>query len=104
MGGYPGVNGLDARGEAVVDAHRTTEGYLGAASPKPLTLAPGAEASALLEGNNGATSGGPPCPTYVALAVTPPGETHSVRLQSHYPICYPVVHPLVAGAAGGARG
>ncbi len=104
LGGYPGVDGLTANSRAVVHAERTPSGYLGGASSSgAITLRTGQSASTLFEGQNGASAGGPPCPQYQSLVVTPPGETHSVRLPSHYPICYPQVHPVVPGTSGGTH-
>ncbi len=81
--GYPGVDGVATSGSGGVQARRAPSGYLGGISTagpeSTVSLDNGQTASALLEGLTGPTSGGPPCPAYSSLVVTPPNDTHSVR-------------------------
>lgn len=104
--GYPSVDGLAANGLVVVRARQTAAGYLGGirsgSAPPTVALKTGQTASALLEGLTGPTAGGAACPSYAALLVTPPHQTHSVRLQVSYTLCYPQVHPVLPGTTGGA--
>lgn len=101
--GYPGVDGLNRGGHAVISARRTPRGYLGGLGQgvpeKAVTLARGQTASAILEGLN-APLPSAPCRRYSSLEVTPPGETHSVRLASASGLCYPQIHPVVPGLTG----
>ena len=103
--GYPGVAGLDAEGNQVVQATRTPSGYLGgltpgATTPAAVDVAPGQVASALVEGTD-VPVGTAPCPQYPALLVTPPGATESVRVRATLPGCSPIeVHPVVPGSSG----
>jgi hypothetical protein len=99
LDGYPGIDGL-AGGQAVVHAQRTARGYLGAASPTRVVLAPGQTASALFEGLQGAVPGHP-CPTYTELAVTPPNDRPSVTLALPQRLCSPQIHAVAAGTQGG---
>lgn len=103
MKAYPGVDGTDASGRAVVHATRTPRGYLGGpGQTKVVTVQRGAFASALLEGTTGPVDDHS-CPQYVALLVTPPNETHSVRLPVRGAFCQPTIHPVVAGTTGGSN-
>ena len=102
MGGYPGVAGLDAAGHQVAQAQRTPHGFLqgglppGQTAPPVIDLAPGQTASASIESINGNGD----CPSHVALLVTPPGETHAVRVDIHIYPCMLEVHPVVPGPNG----
>lgn len=99
MYGYPGVDGLTARGTTVVHASRSRYGYLGGTRTiTTVTLATGKTASAFFEGLNFAVTG-KPCPKFAQLAVTPPNNTQSVRLKAT-PVCYPTIHPVVPGSSG----
>src|SRR2546423_8148786 len=85
MRGYPGVAGLDANGNQVAQARRTLRGYLGGLQQPINTiptvrLAPGATASAFVEGTNVPPGNATSCTEYKGLLVTPPDETHPVRL------------------------
>jgi hypothetical protein len=104
--GYPSVVGLAANGLVVVRARQTAAGYLGGLSsgsvPPTVELKTGQTASALLEGLTGPTAGGAACPSYAALLVTPPHQTHAARLQASYSLCYPQVHPVLFSTTGGA--
>lgn len=105
--GYPGIDGIDADGNVTAPARRTPNGYLGGpdtpGEPAAVDLAPGQTASALLEGSSGPLAGEPACPHYEALLVTPPDETHSVRLSTEYSLCDLEVHPVVSGGTGDAN-
>lgn len=106
--GYPGVAGLDAAGHQVVQARRTSSGYLGglqtgADRPPTVDLAPGQTASAFVEGTDVPYGTPPPpsCPRYAGLLVTPPTATQSVRLAMTLPGCSGLeVHPVLAGSTG----
>lgn len=101
--GYPGVDGLDRHGRAVVSARRTLRGYLGGLAQgvpeKAVTLSSGQTASAILEGLD-APLPSALCRHYTSLLITPPGETHSVRFEAGHSICYPQIHPVVPGMSG----
>jgi hypothetical protein len=101
--GYPGVAALDGDAHQVAQARRTLSGYLGgtrAAKPPLVRLGAGAAASAMVEavafGANGAS-----CAAYAGLLVTPPDETHSVRVNWGNDGCSDLqVHPVVPGTTG----
>jgi hypothetical protein len=101
--GYPGVAALDSTGKQIEQAKRTPAGYLGgvASGKTPLVnLAPGGTASATVEalatGPNGES-----CTGYAGLLVTPPDETHSVRLDWGSDGCSSLqIHPVVPGTSG----
>jgi hypothetical protein len=103
--GYPGVAGLDAHGKQVIQAERTTQGYvraLPAGQPIPVvTLAPGQAASATVEGDDVTRGTETSCPTYPSLLVTPPNTTTSIVVKLEMAGCVPVqVHPVVPGTTG----
>jgi Domain of unknown function (DUF4232) len=104
MHGYPGVAGLDGRGTQIEQARRTTSGYLGgltsgAAAPT-VDLAPGHTASAMVEAMAFRPDGSA-CTAYAGLLVTPPDETHSVRLGWTGDGCASLeIHPVVPGRTG----
>jgi len=103
ISGYPGVDSADSSGHAVVEARRTRSGYLGgqrnSGPPAVIYLGPKELASALVEGTFGPSASS--CGSFVALVVTPPGETHSVTLSVSLPTCSRIqVHPVVAGPTG----
>jgi Protein of unknown function (DUF4232) len=114
MGGYPGVAALNARGNQVAQAVRHPTGMIGGlpndSSPIPVvTLAPGQTASAEIEGSDLPPGTATTCVGYPAFLVTPPGETHSVRVAvptvnnsyGGFPGCYPIsVNPVVSGDTG----
>ncbi len=109
--GYPGLDGVNSDGVVVVSAQRTPNGMLGGL-PNGVTAEPnvdlttGQTASAIFEGIDGPVASLGPCAQYTVLVITPPNETHSVRIASPDPtdpICYPQVHPVVAGSTGGAN-
>jgi hypothetical protein len=103
MQGYPGVAALDGSGNQVAQATRTLHGYLGGVAsgqPPRVNLAPGQSASATVE----ALASGPngdSCTAYAGLLVTPPDETHSVRLTWDSDGCSDLqIHPVVPGTSG----
>jgi hypothetical protein len=113
--GYPGVAGLNATGQQVVQATRTLSGYLGglwngATTPPRVSLSPGQTASAIVEGTDNPIGTATSCPYYVNLLVTPPNLTNSVRVSvfglgapptSGLPGCSTIeVHPVVPGSRG----
>jgi Protein of unknown function (DUF4232) len=114
MGGYPGVAALNAQGNQVAQAVRHPTGMMGGlpndSSPIPVvTLAPGQMASAEIEGSDLPPGTATTCVGYPAFLVTPPGETHSVRVAvptvnnsfGGFPGCYPIsVNPVVPGVTG----
>lgn len=115
LSGYPGVAGLDANGNQVVQAQRTVSGYLGGlqvgANPPSVSLAPGDTASAIVEGTDDPVGTATTCPYYSALLVTPPNLTKSARVTvtglgsnpSGLAGCSPIeVHPVASGSGGGA--
>jgi hypothetical protein len=113
--GYPGVAGLNASGQQVVQAIRTPSGYLGglwnnATTPPRVSLNPGQTASAIVEGTDNPIGTATSCPSYTHLLVTPPNLTNSVRVSvsglgspptSGLPGCSVIeVHPVVPGSIG----
>jgi hypothetical protein len=114
MSGYPGVAALDAQGNQAAQAVRHETGMMGGlpndSSPILLvTLAPGQMASAEIEGTDIPPGTATTCVGYPSFLVTPPGETHSVRVvvptvnnsYGGFPGCYPIsVNPVVPGATG----
>jgi len=105
--GYPGVAGLDARGNQLVQAYRTPQVYTGGAPdgvPQHVTLASGAQASALIGGTAQPVNGQTTCPPdYAAVLVTPPGTTTPTKLSVDFPSCEGLaITPVVPGPTGGA--
>ena len=107
--GYPGVAGLDDTGRQTAQARRSPNGFSGGLgfenqTPPTVDLAPGETASALVEGTNVPQDSAPSCPQYAALLVTPPGETHSVKLAAGENGCSGLeVHPVLPGTSGSVR-
>jgi hypothetical protein len=96
--GYPGVAGLDANGHQLTQARRVPDGT---SRPPSVQIGPGRTASALVTGSDVATGTATSCPTYAALLVTPPNDTHSVRVNARLPGCSDLqVHPVVPGSSG----
>lgn len=99
--GYPGVAGLDTAGQQVVQAIRSN---IGGVSPHNVTLAPGQVGSAVIHSSNVPSGNQTTCPNY-GLLVTPPGETHSVRLSISLSSCQRLgVGPVVPGTTGTTNG
>lgn len=108
--GYPGVAGLNSAGAQVTQAKRTPSGYLGGlgpgqTAPPVVALAPGQQASALVEGTDVPTGSATSCPSLAGLLVTAPNVHHSVHLSGAPGDCSGLqVHPVVAGTTGSAQG
>ncbi len=114
LSGYPGVAALDAGGNQVVQARRSLNGMLGGvdvgtAAPD-VDLGPGQVASAEIEGGDNPTLPATSCPVYPAFLVTPPDDTHSVRISAGvaganspgFQGCGTIsVNPVVPGSTGG---
>ena len=104
--GYPGVAGLDSKGHQVAQASRNPQVYMGGAptdTPTSVTLASGAQASALIGASANPVNGEAACPPdYAAVLVTPPGATTATKLALDYPSCSGLlITPVVPGATGG---
>ncbi|GIF06886.1 DUF4232 domain-containing protein [Actinoplanes siamensis] len=102
--GYPGVAALNSVGKQVAQAQRTPRGYMGGLgagqhTPTTVTLAPGHTASALVEAENAAPDGSS-CGATPALLVTPPDETHRVKLSWQGGCSSFQIHPVVPGDTG----
>jgi hypothetical protein len=105
--GYAGVAGLDAHGHQLVQAYRTPQVYIGGAPdgvPAPVTVASGAQASALIGGTAQPVNGQTTCPPdYAAVLVTPPGTSTPTKLSVDFPSCEGLAITLVVpGPTGGA--
>ena len=98
--GYPGVAGLNAAGQQVVQAVRTTfGGHTGV--PAAVSLAPSQTASAPVQGRDVPVGTATTCTSYPKLLITPPGETHSQQVIVTLPGCNGLrVGPVVAGTMG----
>lgn len=100
--GYPGLDEVTASGALVVHAKRTLQGMAGGASAVvPVTLAPGASASALVEASDVPQGGTADCGSY-SMMVTPPDQFVAVSAgTAMFPKCALEIHPVVAGTHGG---
>ena len=103
--GYPGVAALDDAGRQAAQAERTPSGYIGGLSidhttPPVVDVGPGDTASALVETTHVRVNDTAPCPQYSGMLVTPPGETHAVRLTVGFSGCTIQVHPVLPGDTG----
>ncbi|MFC1438502.1 DUF4232 domain-containing protein [Streptacidiphilus sp. N1-10] len=105
--GYPGVAGLDSAGRQEVQATRVPRGFIGGlptptSHPTTVVLAPGAVASAVIEGVDVPSGNATSCPNYPSILVTPPGTRSSTHLALAVPGCGGIqVHPVVPGTSGG---
>jgi hypothetical protein len=102
LAGYPGVAALNGSDQQVAQAARSLSGYLGGA-PAVLSvqLAPGQSASATVEALAIDVATGNSCTRYAGILVTPPNETHSVKLAWPNDGCSSLqVHPVVPGTTG----
>jgi hypothetical protein len=102
--GYPGVAGLNSGGDQIAQATRTTSGYLGGLpagqKAQEVDLASGESASAIVEAL-AANPDGSSCTAFAALLVTPPNETHSVKVAWDNDGCSSLeIHPVVPGKTG----
>jgi len=101
---FPGVAGLDAAGNQVVQATREVNlaPFSGSTSTLPtVQLTPGSTASALVFGSDVPAGGATSCVTYAGLLVTPPNALQSVHLDVTMPGCAGLrVGPVYPGATG----
>jgi hypothetical protein len=102
--GYPGVAALNGGGAQIEQAVRTTNGYMGGlpAGQNPVSayLSNGESASAIVEAV-AYQPNGDACTPYAGLLVTPPNETHSVKLTWDNDGCASLqIHPVVLGTTG----
>jgi hypothetical protein len=100
--GYPGVAALNSSDAQIAQAKRTLHGYLGGAtSAGTITLAAGASASATVEALAIDATTGNGCAAYAGILVTPPNETHSIKLAWPGDGCSGLeIHPVVLGTTG----
>jgi hypothetical protein len=103
--GYPGVAGIDSHGQQVTQAERTSAGYLGGLPPGDpipvVTLAPGAQGSALVEGTDDPEGGATSCQQLVGILVTTPNTTQYVQMAVAPGDCSGLqIHPVVPGTTG----
>jgi hypothetical protein len=106
--GYPGAAVTDSGGKVVVNALRSLSGYEGGAtSVTTVTLAPGGEASAVLEwlaapaGGQSPTAANCPGMDGGRLLITPPNTTAAASFSVPQDLCQGfAVHPVVSGASG----
>jgi hypothetical protein len=119
LGGYPGVAGLDAEGNQVIQATRETTSMLGGLQNGSkilpvVSLAPGQTASADVAGNDNPVGTATSCPYYPSLLVTPPNLTQPTLVTKvgvqvpgatvrGFPGCSGLsVDPVVPGSTGRA--
>jgi Protein of unknown function (DUF4232) len=107
IAGYPGVAGIDNYGRQVTQAERTSAGYLGGLPPGAaipvVTLKPGDQASALIEGTDNPQGGATSCQQLVGILVTAPDTTQYVQMAQAPGDCSGLqIHPVVAGTTGSA--
>jgi hypothetical protein len=100
--GYPGVAALNSTDQQIAQATRTLHGHLGGAtSAGTVTLAAGASASATVEALAIDATTGNGCAAYAGILVTPPNETHSIKLAWPGDGCSALeIHPVVLGTTG----
>ncbi len=100
--GYPSVT-VNANG-VTSTVGDTPNGYLGGilgTNVPSVNLPPRSTASSLVEGTDAPVGNATSCPTESPLEVTPPGESHTVTLNTSLPGCSPLqVHPVVTGSTG----
>jgi hypothetical protein len=104
--GYPGVDLVTTSGAAIAHLTRTLRGMAGGepagvTAPRPVTLAPGASASALAEASDVPQGGITNCGSY-SLLITVPNQFVSVGGgTAMLPRCAAEIHPVVPGTSGG---
>jgi hypothetical protein len=100
--GYPGVAGLNGQDQQVAQATRTLSGYLGGStSAATVTLLAGDSVSATVETLAIDATTGNSCTPYAGILVTPPNETHSIKLAWPSDGCSGLqIHPVVPGTTG----
>jgi len=96
---------LDSGGNQIAQATRTTKGYLGGLaaghSAEQAFLSKGESAAAIVEALAFNASDGSACTAYAGLLVTPPNETHSIKLAWDNDGCSDLqIHPVVLGTTG----
>jgi Protein of unknown function (DUF4232) len=103
--GYPVARAVSSTGGHTVPVQQTARGYVGGLLPgrramPRVTLAPGAVASAILEGTAGAADPAR-CASYRALEVGVPGKQATTTLAIETTSCRRLqVHPIVPGESG----
>jgi hypothetical protein len=102
--GYPGASLVDQKNRDLLDASRTLTGHLGGAvgfsKPPVVVLASGAQASAVLEWSDVATSSGCEVQNPAGLLVTPPNTKVStpLSLAAGSEVCGEFqIHPVLKG-------
>jgi hypothetical protein len=102
--GYPGVAALDAGGNQIAQATRTLNGYMGGIpsgkTAEAAFLSVGESAAAVVEALNFNASDGSACTAYAGILVTPPNETHSIKLGWDGGCSALQIHPVVLGTTG----
>jgi Domain of unknown function (DUF4232) len=102
--GYPGVAALDASGNQIAQATRTLSGYMGGIpsgkTAEPTFLSKGESASAIVETLGFNAGDGSACTPYAGILVTPPNETHSIKLAWDGGCSALQIHPVVLGTTG----
>lgn len=100
--GYPGVAALNSHDAQIAQAARTLSGYMGGAtSSGSVTLAAGDSVSATVEALAIDAATGNSCTPYAGILVTPPNETHSIKLVWPSDGCSALqIHPVVPGTTG----
>jgi hypothetical protein len=105
LNGYPVARAVATEDGRVMAALDSPRGYVGGllpgrTQPPRVTLAPGAVASAILEGVGDAPAS-PPCPRYRGLLVGVPGGPATTPLAIETAACRRLqIHPIVAGESG----
>lgn len=106
MRGYPGLAVLNAAGRQVYQAVRRPSGFVGGMTktgvPPLITLNPGAEATATLQGALVGPTGAN-CPAYQTVLITPPNSTASASVRLVHPVstCQaPEITPSLPGSTG----
>jgi hypothetical protein len=100
--GYPGLDALNGSGHVIRHARRTLSGFTGGSvhGLRTIVVRPGHYASADVEWLNFHPVTGKDCRFSKAVAATPAGTSHTVRLARSVSVCNLQVHPTVAGRTG----
>lgn len=100
--GYPGLDAVTASGHVLAHATRTVSGFTGGSrhGVRTVVLRPGHYASADVEWLNFHPTTGRSCRFSAAIATTPAGTSHTVRLARSVSVCRLQVHPTVPGRTG----
>ena len=97
LGGYPGVELLDAGGHHLQDATRSTDSFFGTYRPSHrVDFPPGGSSSFDLTWGGNDPCGGTPAQQGASMKVTPPGAYDSATIVAHLTVCPNslTVHPL----------